>query len=228
LELCRFDDERRPAFPSNVWTWRKEPNVSVILSPDAGATSELRFQELAANGPDYVGLKAPSAIAASQIWTLPSADGTSGQVLSTNGAGLLSWASPGTGAWTALPYNASDYTASGSMTWTVDSTDINIRYLVFGKTMILALRLAQTTVGGTVSNELRVAIPGGKTVKSGANIWSPFIVVDNTHSTGAMQNGLAVAASGSSYISLFKFGYTDWTLSTNNTDLAGQIIFEIT
>jgi hypothetical protein len=38
----------------------------------------------------YVGL-APAASAGSTTYTLPSADGTSGQVLSTNGSGSLSW-----------------------------------------------------------------------------------------------------------------------------------------
>ena len=39
----------------------------------------------------YVGL-APAAAAGSTTYTLPSADGSSGQVLSTNGSGTLSWA----------------------------------------------------------------------------------------------------------------------------------------
>jgi len=34
---------------------------------------------------------APAAAAGSTTYTLPSADGTSGQVLSTNGSGSLSW-----------------------------------------------------------------------------------------------------------------------------------------
>ena len=44
----------------------------------------------------YVGL-APAAAAGSTTYTLPAADGTSGQVLSTNGSGTLSWASSGGG-----------------------------------------------------------------------------------------------------------------------------------
>ncbi|MCY7409370.1 MAG: hypothetical protein LH473_03795, partial [Chitinophagales bacterium] len=57
----------------------------------AGGTGELQFMETTANGTNYVGFKAPSLIAANKIWTLPSADGTNGQVLSTNGTGTLSW-----------------------------------------------------------------------------------------------------------------------------------------
>lgn len=63
-----------------------KPNTALIPS-----TSELRFSELTGNGTNYVGFKAPSSIGANKIWILPSADGTSGQVLSTNGSGTLSW-----------------------------------------------------------------------------------------------------------------------------------------
>ena len=48
----------------------------------------------------YVGFKANAIIAANVTWTLPVADGTSGQSLTTDGAGNLSW---GTAAPTAPP-----------------------------------------------------------------------------------------------------------------------------
>jgi hypothetical protein len=49
-----------------------------------------------------VAFKAPDTIASNVTWTLPSADGTSAQVLSTNGSGTLSWAtaSGGSSQWT--------------------------------------------------------------------------------------------------------------------------------
>jgi len=43
-------------------------------------------------GTNYVAFTAPSSIASDVTWTLPNADGSSGQVLSTNGSGTLSWA----------------------------------------------------------------------------------------------------------------------------------------
>jgi autotransporter translocation and assembly factor TamB len=39
----------------------------------------------------YVALKGAAGTAANVTWTLPSTDGTSGQALSTNGSGTLSW-----------------------------------------------------------------------------------------------------------------------------------------
>jgi hypothetical protein len=62
-----------------------------------GNTGEIRFLELAANGANYVGFKAPDDITTNVIWTLPPSDGTAGQVLTTDGAGVLSWTTPSGG-----------------------------------------------------------------------------------------------------------------------------------
>jgi hypothetical protein len=59
------------------------------------AQRELRLAD--ADSSAYVGFKAPSTITTNRIWTLPAADGTTGQVLSTNGSGVLSWATAGGG-----------------------------------------------------------------------------------------------------------------------------------
>ena len=59
-------------------------------STAAGQTGEIRFKRLSAV--EYVGFKAPDALAADKIWTLPAADGSANTVLTTNGAGVLSWA----------------------------------------------------------------------------------------------------------------------------------------
>jgi hypothetical protein len=56
--------------------------------------SDLRFGEATVNGTNYVGFQAPASIAANLTWTLPATDGTAAQVLSTNGSGTLSWATP--------------------------------------------------------------------------------------------------------------------------------------
>ncbi|MDP3779301.1 MAG: tail fiber domain-containing protein [bacterium] len=68
----------------------------------AGNTSEVRFQELAANGPNYAGFKAPDSLAANTIWVLPNADGAAGQTLSTNGSGALAWTTPTSGGISSL------------------------------------------------------------------------------------------------------------------------------
>lgn len=70
---------------------------------------ELRLQS---NNANYVSLKAPTSLGTTTLYSLPVADGTSGQCLTTNGAGALAWAacaSGGTIATTTL-------TASGAIT----------------------------------------------------------------------------------------------------------------
>ena len=51
----------------------------------------MRFKELSSNGQEYVGFKAPNSISANSIWILPDADGSSGEAMVTDGAGVLSW-----------------------------------------------------------------------------------------------------------------------------------------
>ena len=60
------------------------------------ATAELRFADT--DSSHYVGFKSPATVTTNKIWTLPSADGTAGQVLSTNGSATLSWATASGGA----------------------------------------------------------------------------------------------------------------------------------
>ena len=60
------------------------------------ATAELRLADT--DSSNYVGFKSPATVTSNKIWTLPSADGTSGQVLRTDGSGTLSWATAGGGA----------------------------------------------------------------------------------------------------------------------------------
>jgi hypothetical protein len=53
--------------------------------------SDLRFAD--SDSSNWVAFQAPATVAADVTWTLPSSDGTSGQVLQTNGSGALSFVS---------------------------------------------------------------------------------------------------------------------------------------
>lgn len=59
----------------------------------AGAT--LRLYEDTDNGTNYVAFKAADTVVNDVVWTLPAADGSSGQALTTNGSGTLSWSAAG-------------------------------------------------------------------------------------------------------------------------------------
>jgi hypothetical protein len=54
--------------------------------------SDLRFND--ADNSNWVAFQAPATVPANVTWTLPSTDGTSGQVLGTDGSGSLNWTTP--------------------------------------------------------------------------------------------------------------------------------------
>lgn len=74
--------------------------MATIINGDGIVTAEgtsstqgrLRLGEDTDNGTNYVELQAPASVASNVTFTLPSADGTNGQVLQTNGSGALSFA----------------------------------------------------------------------------------------------------------------------------------------
>lgn len=70
-----------------VWD---DTNLALIGALEIKSGNELRLYDVGSS--HYTGFEAP-ALTASQIYVLPTADGTTGQFLSTNASGTLSWAS---------------------------------------------------------------------------------------------------------------------------------------
>lgn len=68
-----------------------------IVSVEGTSTTQgrVRLYEDTDNGNSYIELQAPASVASNTTFTMPSADGTSGQVLQTNGSGSLSFISSG-------------------------------------------------------------------------------------------------------------------------------------
>jgi len=64
---------------------------ALTLNSDAtiNAQGDLRLAD--SDSSNYVGFEAPATVDANLIWTLPAADGNSGELLKTNGSGALSW-----------------------------------------------------------------------------------------------------------------------------------------
>ena len=82
--------------------------TALSVAGTASSTGEIKLYEDTDNGTNYVGWKAPASISADISWTLPSADGTSGQLLSTNGSGTLSWTTPAGGGDVSGPASSTD------------------------------------------------------------------------------------------------------------------------
>jgi hypothetical protein len=72
---------------------------------------EVRFRETTANGTNYIGLKAPASVSADLTFTLPATDGSNGQVLTTNGSGVLSFTTPSAGISWQSSVKTSGFTA---------------------------------------------------------------------------------------------------------------------
>lgn len=94
---------------------------NVILDNQVDA----RFREATANGTNYVGFQAPASIAADVLWTLPAADGSASQVLSTNGSGTLSWATAAAGATVVDGGNFANGSSIVSTSATIDGGSFN-------------------------------------------------------------------------------------------------------
>jgi hypothetical protein len=142
------------------------------------AQNDLRFAD--ADSSNYVAFQAPASIATNYTWTLPSVDGTSGQFLSTDASGTLSWASGSV--------SLSDQTASASTFYpvinsatsgTVTSANVSSTKLTFqpstgrlSSTVLLATggaAAASTTTGALIVTG-GVGISGALYV--GADIYS--------------------------------------------------------
>jgi hypothetical protein len=110
--FARFDSTTGKLLQNSTGATLSDTGAAVFTGAldvlgNSTAGSNLKLYEDTDNGTNYVAFKAPDTIASNVTWTLPAADGTSAQVLSTNGSGTLSWA-----------------TASGSSQWTTTGSDI--------------------------------------------------------------------------------------------------------
>ena len=74
------------------------------------AQGDLRLAD--SDSSNYVGFQAPGTVASNVIWTLPSADGSAGQFLKTDGSGALSWATDATTDSTKMPLAGGTFTGS--------------------------------------------------------------------------------------------------------------------
>lgn len=112
----------------------------------------LRFGD--ADSSNYVAFAAPATIAADLTWTLPAADGTAGQVLTTNALGALSW--------TSKSVTATDETASASTHYplftpaagTVSDLKLSTTKMTFqpsvGKLNLLGAQVSNSNTSGTL------------------------------------------------------------------------------
>lgn len=118
--------------------------------------SEVRFAD--ADSSNWVAFKAPTTIASNVTWILPNADGSSGQVIQTDGSGNFGWTTP-----------LSNYTITVTATGKTLSNRERCTITASGQTLTLP---ASPSAG----NEVTVTIAGTFTntilARNGSNIMS--------------------------------------------------------
>jgi hypothetical protein len=124
-------------------------------------------------------------------------------------------------AWTTPDYSAGNFTASGAMTWTVEAGDvITYAYNIIGKTMTVAFGIDGAAIGGTPSNILFIAIPGGKTASK--ITMNPVLIFNGSWSTGYCE---VYPGSYDGKILVLLTGAPNF--SAGQVKIYGQITFEI-
>jgi len=123
--------------------------------------------------------------------------------------------------WNDVVYSAGNFTASGSMTWTVTSAQqLTYSYILSGHVMTISFAISPSTLGGTQSTYLYLAIPLGKTpIKKTANA---IAIYNNSTS----QIGTVIAVVGQSNLYIAKADGSNFTLDAT-TEITGQITINV-
>ncbi|HYE78035.1 MAG TPA: hypothetical protein VEI97_08620 [bacterium] len=127
------------------------------------------------------------------------------------------------GAWIDVPYDSDNFTASAG-TWAVSpsSDQITYRYTLVGKTMTVAFVIANTDVS-VLCSELRIAIPGGFTAAHRMDTTCNIV-----NAGGTTEGGQAYVAASGTTINIARWGGASFSATAlNNTNVTGQITFEI-
>ncbi|NTW31767.1 MAG: hypothetical protein HGB12_03945 [Bacteroidetes bacterium] len=124
-------------------------NIGVGTAPGSALDVKGTLR-LSGSSSGYVGLTTASA-AGTTTYTLPNADGSNGQVLSTNGSANLSWTTPAGGFWTLMP-GAPTRTSNTTFTITGDYTTLIAKGMIIKWTESSTVRVAMVSIPSTFSS----------------------------------------------------------------------------
>lgn len=122
---------------------------TVDILPSGGAVGQVCFYETAANGSNKVCLSAAASLAADVVYEMPAADGSAGDCLKTDGAGVTSWGTCGAGS--SPPFADTTAVVKGS----ADATKLvrlEVDGLTTATTRVLTVPDADFTLAGVGLN----------------------------------------------------------------------------
>jgi len=157
--------------------------LNVVADNTSGA--EIRLPEDTDNGINYVALKANSSIASNVTFVLPNADGSSGQVLQTDGSGNLSFISVGS-------VGSANISAGDSNVAVVDSGTGRVDINVDGSTRAIFNQYGLGLGPNVPSSGYGIRFPASQSASSDANTlddyeegtWTPVLGGSNSTPTG--------------------------------------------
>jgi hypothetical protein len=129
---------------------------------------EIRFRETTANGTNYVSLKAPASLSADLTFTLPTADGTNGQVLTTNGSGVLSFATPASGIAWQSSVKTTGFTATAGEGYFCNTTSAGFT-VTLPATPTAGQQVALVDYAGTFDTNALIISPNGGKIEGGTS-----------------------------------------------------------
>ena len=147
---------------------------TVLTLSDSASTStvnlildnqkEIRFRETTANGTNYVALKAPASVSADLTFTLPATDGTAGQVLTTNGSGVLSFVTPASGIAWQSSVETSNFTADAGEGYFCNTTSSAFT-VTLPATPTAGQQVALVDYAGTFDTNALIISPNGNKIE---------------------------------------------------------------
>ncbi len=192
------------------------PNIGAATGTSLSVSGILRSQtslvlEETGAGTDTITIQAPSSIAASYTLTLPVDDGNSGEVLSTDGNGVLSWVSAGGVPTTITVANEATDTSCFVAFFTAATGDLgpktNAGLTFNSNTALLTATLMAATTSLTTATVRASSNDSGSLGASGT-AFSDLFLADGgvinwnagnatiTHSTGLLTTNVPVTITG--------------------------------
>jgi len=124
--------------------------------------------------------------------------------------------------WITPAFQAGNYHGSGSMTWVLTAPDQEtLAYTLSSKTMTVAFTINASSVGGNPNAALIITIPAGQV--SAKSMTNSCLIFEPGY---AGIGFCSVGASGTSIV-IQKPDLSNFSASTNNTTVRGQITFEV-
>lgn len=158
--------------------------------------AEVRFFDEA--GTNYVALKAPldSAISADETFTLPATDGTNGQVLQTNGSGVLSFVDQSGGGASAPSVTAQNTTATLS---TPSAGTLEEVYTVNSSSAVTLTLVSAATVGEGFKYQIKRLGTGSVTVDPASTEYIDHSG-QSTFAIGAQYDSITLISDGTNWL----------------------------